>query len=254
MHGVKMENCIATTKQGMVEFMDSRNQTCVMKLKTKKLFTLLTSVLIIAVVTVSCKEIIPAEVVREVEELPYYNEPTFTPQWLHPRDSKLQNFHQIGNFELLNQYGEKVTSRTVDGKITVVDFFFTSCGGICPEMTGNMKIVQDAIADDKDVVLLSHTVTPSSDSVSILLAYAKQNGVIKDKWHMLTGDRDEIYELGRKKYFIEEDLGYNRPTDEFLHTENFVLVDQNGFIRGIYNGLNVSSVNELIGDIRTLQN
>jgi len=101
--------------------------------------------------------------------------------------------------------------------------------------------------------LLSHSATPNIDSVSVLKAYADEKGVLADKWHLVTGDRNEIYALGRKQYFVEEDLGLTREADDFLHTENFVLIDKDRHIRGIYNGLNRTSINQLIGDIRTLQ-
>lgn len=120
-------------------------------------------------------------------------------------------------------------------------------------MTSNMSMIQDAFLEDDDVVLLSHSVTPGVDSVSVLKAYAEAKGVLSNKWHLLTGDRSEIYELGRRKYFVEDDLGEERNDDEFLHTENFILVDSNRHIRGIYNGLRKASVNQLIKDIKTLQ-
>jgi protein SCO1 len=113
--------------------------------------------------------------------------------------------------------------------------------------------IQHAFLADKDVLLLSHSVTPEYDSVSILRDYAEMKGVVEGKWHLLTGNRDEIYNLGRNQYFVEEDLGLEKDPDDFIHTENFVLVDQNRYIRGIYNGLNKTSVNQLIADINTLK-
>lgn len=198
----------------------------------------------------SCKETAPQEAQKEVEALPYYSDPSFTPQW--GKEKIPANVHTVFPFTLTNQYGETVTDQTVKGKIRVVNFFFTSCGGICPGLTASMKTVQQAYKNEPDVVLLSHSVTPTKDSVEVLREYADGHGVQKGKWHLLTGDRDQIYELGRKSYFIEEDLGFNRSSDEFLHTENFVLIDQNGHIRGIYNGLNRQSVQQLIEDVKML--
>ena len=102
-------------------------------------------------------------------------------------------------------------------------------------MTKNMGILQEAFLEDTDVLLLSHSVTPEFDSVSILKNYAIAKDVLDDKWHLVTGDRDHIYDLGRTAYFVEEDLGLEKDPDDFLHTENFVLVDKNRHIRGIYN-------------------
>lgn len=199
----------------------------------------------------SCEESIENE--SRVSTLPYYEEATFTPRWLNPADSILNNFHKISPFTLTNQDGEKITEKTFEGKIYITDFFFTICPGICPKMTKNMGVLQNEFLDNIDVLLLSHSVTPEMDSVSVLKKYAEEKGVISKKWHLATGTQQDIYKLGRQDYFVEEDLGLTKDVDEFLHTENFVLIDQNKHIRGIYNGLNSASVNQLIKDVKTLQ-
>ncbi len=188
-----------------------------------------------------------------VETLPFYKEATFTPHWLSPDDEALDTFHQISPFTLINQEGEEITEKNFEDKIYVVDFFFTTCPGICPKMTNNMMKLQDEFLQDEDILLLSHSVTPDRDSVPVLKQYAEEEGIVSHKWHLATGVRQEIYQLGRQEYFIEENLGLDKEVDEFLHTENFVLVDNNRHIRGIYNGLNKTSVNQLIADIRTLK-
>lgn len=194
-----------------------------------------------------------AQNVSRVAALPYYGDASFTPRWLKPGDPALESLHRIPPFELTNQMGERVTEKMVDGKIYVVDFFFTSCPGICPKMTANMQVLQEAFQEDESVLLLSHSVTPDRDSVPVLRAYAEEHAAIPGKWHLLTGDRSQIYRLGRQAYFVEEDLGLQKSEYEFLHTENFVLIDPNRHIRGIYNGLNSSSVQQLIADVRLLQ-
>jgi protein SCO1/2 len=183
-----------------------------------------------------------------VDNLPYFNDPSFTPIWEKPED-----FHTIPNFSLLNQEGEIVNQATFENKIYVADFFFTTCPGICLKMTANMSILQEAFLEDDEVLLLSHSVTPERDSVSVLESYAEDKGIINGKWHLVTGDQKEIYSLGRSSYFVEEDLGLVKTEFDFLHTENFVLIDKNKHIRGIYNGLNKVSVTQLIADIKTLQ-
>jgi protein SCO1/2 len=120
-------------------------------------------------------------------------------------------------------------------------------------MTTNMAVLQETFFEDDEVLLLSHSVTPVTDSVPILKNYAETKGVNSNKWHLVTGDRQQIYNLGRKAYFVEEDLGEEKTEDDFLHTENFVLVDKNKHIRGIYNGLNKTSIQQLIADIETLK-
>lgn len=200
---------------------------------------------------VSCKK--STEKNSRVDTLPYYNEATFTPLWLEKGDNRIAKLHQIPNFELQNQNNQKITQATFEDKIYITDFFFTSCTGICPKMTNNMGIIQQAFKDDNDVVLLSHSVTPEHDTPQVLQNYANAKGVIEGKWHLVTGSRDQIYNLGRNQYFVEEDLGIEKSNDEFLHTENFILVDKNKHIRGIYNGLNKTSIQQLIADIKTLK-
>lgn len=187
-----------------------------------------------------------------VETLPYYNEATFTPHWIKTGSKEEKNFHQIPNFQLINQLGETVDQTTFTNKVYITNFFFSSCPGICPTMTNNMQIVQQNFKNNPDVLLLSHSVTPNKDTPSILKKYAEDHNAINNKWHLVTGNRKSIYDLGRNAYFVEEDLGREKKEDDFLHTENFVLIDKNKHIRGIYNGLNKVSVKQLIEDIKTL--
>lgn len=200
---------------------------------------------------VACSESQPNQ--SRVEALPFYNEATFTPHWISPDDVALDTFHRISPFELTNQEGNIITEETFEGKIYVADFFFAVCPGICPKMTTNMMKLQDEFLEDEDVLLLSHSVTPESDSVPVLKRYADDKGILSHKWHLATGAQQEIYTLGRKDYFVEEDLGLTKKDDDFLHTENFVLIDKNRHIRGIYNGLNKASINQLIADIKALK-
>ncbi|MDF9799313.1 protein SCO1/2 [Catalinimonas alkaloidigena] len=209
-------------------------------------------ILMIIVVLASCNNSSKQET-SSVDVLPYYDEATFTPKWYDSEGLVPQDFHKIPEFSLINQLGDSVSEKLLDGKITIVDFFFTSCPGICPKMTGNMTLVQEEFLNDDHIMILSHSVTPEHDSVSVLKDYAIEKGVVDGKWHLLTGDRKEIYMLGRSEYFVEEDLGLVKSPDDFLHTENFILVDANRHIRGIYNGLNKTAINQLIADIKTLE-
>ena len=205
------------------------------------------------ILAASCGNNTNPAVDSRVERLPYYDSAEFTPRWLAEDSAALENFHQIPAFQFTNQTGDIVSEKTVDGKIYIVDFFFTTCPGICPKMTTNMRVVQEAFKDDAEVLLLSHSVTPETDSIPVLKRYAELNGCISDKWHLVTGDRKEIYNLGRNYYFVEENLGLQKKESDFLHTENFVLIDKNRRIRGIYNGLSKPSVEQLIADVKTLQ-
>ncbi len=187
-----------------------------------------------------------------VVHLPYYNDGSFTPHWLLPNSEEEKAFHKIPDFKLVNQLGDTVTQDTFKNKIYITDFFFTSCPGICPKMTANMIKVQEEFKETPEVLLLSHTVTPSIDSVSVLKRYADKNNVLADKWHLVTGDKSEIYDLGRNQYFVENDLGVPKDVNDFLHTENFLLIDKNRHIRGIYNGLNRASIAQLVLDVNAL--
>jgi protein SCO1/2 len=187
---------------------------------------------------------------KSSRKLPFYDTPNFTPKWELPSAGK---FHQIRPFNLVNQENEKFTEADIKGKICVVDFFFTFCPGICPKMTNSMIDLQKEFSNDDNILLLSHSVTPDYDSVPILKEYARKKGVDIKKWKLLTGTRSEIYELGRKYYFVEEDEGIAKPEEVFLHTENFVLIDKNRHIRGIYNGIDSNSIQSLIADIKVLE-
>lgn len=198
------------------------------------------------------KENINVKETSRVDYLPYFKDESFTPYWIKPNSKEEQAFHKIPDFKLINQLGDTITQKIFENKIYITDFFFATCPGICPKMTRNMAKVQDAFKKDEDILLLSHSVMPTTDSVSVLNAYAKTYNVIANKWHLVTGDKNEIYTLGRDHYFVENDLGEQKSIDDFLHTENFLLIDKNKHIRGIYNGLNRASIQQLIADVRTL--
>ncbi|MDW5290981.1 SCO family protein [Formosa sp. PL04] len=214
--------------------------------------------ILILLLVASCKnetkkeDIITIETSR-VDYLPYYGDESFTPNWLIPGSQEEKDFHKIPDFKLVNQLGDSISQDTFENKIYVTDFFFTVCPGICPQLAESMLKVQEEYKKDTDILLLSHSVMPSTDSVPVLKEYAKTHGVIDNKWHLVTGDKKEIYSLGRNQYFVENDLGEPKSIDDFLHTENVLLIDKDKHIRGIYNGLNRASVAQLITDIKTLK-
>jgi len=188
----------------------------------------------------------------EESRLPYYSSAEFTPHWMIP-EALPTDFHRVPSFSLRSHHGQEITEKSMDGKITVVDFFFTFCPGICPTLTKNMAAVVSEFPNDQELLFFSHSVTPKHDTVEKLRQYAAEKNIVAPNWHLLTGDKDRIYHLGRNVYFVEENLGKDKSPDEFLHTENFVLIDKNRHIRGIYNGLNKTSVRQLITDIGVLQ-
>jgi protein SCO1/2 len=185
--------------------------------------------------------------------LPYYNTPDFTPHWFAAKeDAHKEITHQISSFSCMNQNGEMVSEKNMKGNIYVANFFFTSCPSICPKMTTNFERIQDAFRNEDKVKLLSHSVTPWIDSVSRLKEYSQLHGAIDGKWNLLTGDRSTIYTLARQSYFAEEEPGFTKDSVQFLHTENFVLVDGSGRIRGLYKGTVPLDAERLIDDIKIL--
>ena len=169
-------------------------------------------------------------------------------------DTTLQHvkkYHQIADFSLVNQLGDTITQKTFEGRIYVADFFFTTCATICPIMTEHMGQIQRKIKNDPDILLLSHTVTPEIDTVAQLKRYADKKGVIPGKWHLVTGDKKEIYDLARKSYLVAKDQPYS-PYD-LVHTENFVLIDPQRRIRGFYDGTDPAAIESLLEDIAILK-
>lgn len=189
--------------------------------------------------------------------------PVITPRDVNPElvDSLVQHIgynHKIAPFAFTNQNGKKVTNKDYEGKIYVADFFFTTCQTICPKMTDNMVWLQDKIKDNPKVKLLSHSVFPNEDTVEVLKKYAKEKGVVDSKWNLVTGNQKEIYKIARQSYLVVK-TGKPEELYDMVHTENFVLVDQKGRIRGFYNGLNIDekvkgekNLKQLLEDIELL--
>lgn len=185
--------------------------------------------------------------------LPYYNSADFTPEWITEDQPEYHRIHTIDNFRFQNQDGAWVTNEKLEGKIHVADFFFTICPSICPKMTSNLIRVQEAFPNDPDIQLVSYTVMPWVDSVATLKEYAEIKGIKSEQWNLLTGDKEAIYKLARNSYFAEKEIGLDKDSEEFLHTENFILVDGKGRIRGVYNGTLPLEMMRLIADIKTLK-
>ena len=160
-------------------------------------------------------------------------------------------FHTVKPFCFTNQYGEKVTEETVKGKIYVTDFFFTTCQSICPIMSTELERVYKQYSNHLDVLILSHTVAPEEDSVNVLMNYAKLHGVNNRQWLFLTGDKKHLYEMARQSYLLNAEEGKGDEED-FIHTQNFALVDKERHLRGFYDGTDSLEVSRLIIDINLL--
>lgn len=186
--------------------------------------------------------------------LPIYNPSDINPKLVDESMRGVINNHTIGDFNLTNQLGQTVTPANFKEKIYVASFIFTTCEGMCPAMTGNMAGVYNHFINDDDVMFISHSVTPEIDSVPALYKFAQKYRIEKhDKWHFTTGSKKQIYELARKHYFAVESTGDGGPED-FIHTENFVLIDKEKRIRGFYEGTNYDEIDRLKLDIEKLKN
>jgi protein SCO1/2 len=183
--------------------------------------------------------------------LPIYNPADVNPELVDSTMQYKSKYHTIADFAFVNQNGDTITQKDYEGKIYVADFFFTTCGSICPKMTANLADVQKAILNNPKVKLLSHTVFPETDSVPVLKAYAIKNGVIDSKWNLVTGDKKEIYTMARKSYLAVK-LGRPDQLYDMVHTENFILVDQKRRVRGFYDGTKKEDIQKLIEDITFL--
>jgi protein SCO1/2 len=187
-----------------------------------------------------------------VKVLPVFNPADVNPDLVDKSLQDVKKYHTIADFRLFDQNGDTITQNTYKDKIYVADFFFTTCQTICPKMSSNMMVLQEKYKNDSDIRLLSHSVTPVQDSVPVLRNYADQMGAVDSVWHLCTAEKKHIYELARKSYFAVLDKGDGGAQD-FIHTENFILVDKKRRIRGFYDGTDSKDIELLMQDIETLR-
>ena len=190
-------------------------------------------------------------ILKPKETLPIYQPAQVNSKLVDASVAHRIKYHTVSDFNLINQNGDTITQAFYDDKIYVADFFFTTCQSICPVMTKNMKKVQDKLINDKEILLLSHSVTPEIDSVEQLKRYAISHQINDDKWNLVTGDKKQIYNLARKSYLAVED----NPIGEYdmIHTENFILIDKKNQIRGFYDGTLELEIARLLDDIEILK-
>ncbi len=160
--------------------------------------------------------------------------------------------HTTGSFSFINQDGIPFTDIDVKGKIRVVEYFFTTCPAICPKMNNNLKAVYSAFKDRPDVVILSHTVNPQTDSSRLLKSYANKYGVTDSRWQFLTGDKAALYKMAATDYLMAADT-IAAMDDQFIHTQYVALVDKKNQIRGFYDATDTKKIERLISDIKRIQ-
>lgn len=167
------------------------------------------------------------------------------------QDEQNKSNHTIAPFSFIDQNGDTVTDKDYSNKVYVTDFFFTTCRSICPVMTTQMQRVFEHYKSNPDVMFLSYSVNPEYDTPAVLKEYADKHHADAKKWHFVTGDKQKIYDLARISYLVTATKGDGGP-DDFVHTQNFALIDKEKRIRGYYDGTDSTDVNKLITEIDLL--
>lgn len=212
-----------------------------MKLKSLNLFLLVigVSILVYAIFIYDTK--------KPIRYLPIFGEKSY-----EAKNGKTDTtYHTIPSFKFINQDGDTITDKQFEGSIYVTDFFFTTCHSICPIMSSQMERVTEKFKGNTTVKFLSHTVDPEIDTVEQLKAYAIKHNADSKQWMFVTGDKKELYGIAREGYLLNADEGDGGP-DDFIHTQNFALIDKEKRLRGFYDGTDSTEVNQLIKDIDLL--
>jgi protein SCO1/2 len=191
-------------------------------------------------------------ILKKSERLLVFQPADINPDLVDDDMQRTAKAHRIADFELIDQTATTVTNANFEDKIYVADFFFTSCPSICPKMTANLKELSEFYKQDEDIMFLSHSVTPVKDSVPVLAVYGQKHGIDSEKWKLVTGPKKHIYELARRSYFAVTTEGDGGEAD-FIHTENFILVDKERKIRGFYDGTSKEEMKKLKEDIVILR-
>ena len=168
--------------------------------------------------------------------------------------SKLPIISYVQPFTFTNQDNEQVTEKDMKGKVVVVEYFFTTCKGICPRMNSSMKKIYEAFKNEPEFMIIAHTCQPETDSVSRLKFYADSMKIDTKKWILLTGPKDSLYHMARSSYLLDDPKNnVDKIEDQFIHTQFFALVDKNGQVRGgVYDGLKNDEMKKLHNDIEEL--
>lgn len=190
-------------------------------------------------------------ILKPEKKLKVYQPSDVNPRLVDESKQGVKEDHTIADFTLVSQTGDTVTQEDFADKIYVADFFFATCPTICPVMSSHIAELQTAFKQYPEVKFLSHSVTPELDSVPVLAEYGELYGAMPDKWVLATGDKKHIYELARKSYFAVLDEGDGGKQD-FIHTENFILVDPKNRIRGFYDGTSSDDMVRLKSEIKLL--
>ena len=190
---------------------------------------------------------------RQPAGLPFYQTVEKTPEWIAAGTAEYLRIHRVAEFALVDQDGAEISGASVAGKVYVASFFFTTCQQLCPKLQSNLAKVQEAFRNDSGVLILSHSVQAGHDDTATLRRYARANGIVRGKWHLLTGPAETITALARDSYFAQLPDSINGTPTPGVHSETFVLVDGQRRVRGVYDGSLMYDVERLIADIHALR-
>lgn len=193
---------------------------------------------------------------KKEKPLPIINPIDVNEEMVDPEMLRLGIGHHIGAFSFQNQDAKVISTKDMKGNIAIVEYFFTTCKSICPVMNEQMQRVSKAFKNENDVRIFSFTVDPETDDIAQMKKYATSHQATSGKWHFLTGKKEDLYTLARKSFFVlkpAEAQNLGDAGSDFIHTNNFVLIDKQLRIRGYYDGTSEKEVNQLISDIKRLQ-
>lgn len=166
---------------------------------------------------------------------------------------KLPVINTVQSFQFIRQDGKEISQKDVDHRVYVAEYFFTTCKGICPKMNKNMKEIYEQFKTDSNFLIISHTVNPETDSIPVLKHYADSLGASSNNWWFVTGSKESLYKTARESYLLDDPKNSSiNINEQFLHTQFFTLVDRQGRVRGIYDGIKKDEVKQLLIDIKEL--
>ncbi|MCW3108798.1 MAG: hypothetical protein JWQ09_3304 [Segetibacter sp.] len=168
--------------------------------------------------------------------------------------AKLPTVSYVRPFSFTNQDGKTIDENDLKGKVTVVEYFFTTCKGICPKLNVSLKKIYEEYKDEPDFMILAHTVQPETDSIARLKFYADSMQIDTKKWVLVTGRKDSLYKAARGSYLLDDPANnVEKLEDQFIHTQFLALVDKNGGVRGgVYDALKKDEMEKLSKDIKGL--
>ena len=185
--------------------------------------------------------------------LPFYRSKELTPEWVSAQAAAGATMHRVPVFAFTNHRGERVTNRSLSGRVTLVHFFYASCGRVCPRAVSSIQRLLQSMPMDTAFQVLSYTVQPERDSVAALGMYARHHEITDARWQLLTGAWSDIEALATRGYFVNLRDGASYGTDDLAHTETLVLVDQDARIRGVYNATLALDMEQIGRDVKLLE-